>query len=117
MLTFQYSGIYNIQFSLQFTNTDSQIHDIDIWFKQNDVDIPYSNSQFSVPNKHGSEDGHLIAALNFIVEVQANDVVEIVWHTTNSTVFIETIDAATSPVRPVTPSAIATVTFVSELPQ
>ena len=25
-------GIYNVQFSLQFTNTDTQIHDVDVWF-------------------------------------------------------------------------------------
>lgn len=117
MITFEYSGIYNIQFSLQFTNTDTQIHDVDIWFKQNDVEIPNSNSQFSIPNKHGGINGHLIAALNFFVEVQAGDVVEIIWHTDNSSIFMETIDAATAPVRPLTPAAIATVSFVSELPQ
>lgn len=108
-------GIYNLQFSFQFTNTDTQIHDIDIWLKKNDVDIPDSNSQFSVPNKHGGVDGHLIAALNFAVELQAGDVLEIVWHTSNSGVFIETIDAQTNPTRPRTPSAIATISFVSTL--
>ena len=118
MLTFQYSGIYNIQFSLQFSNTDNNIiHEVDVWFKKNDVDIPDSNSRFSVPGKHSGLNGQLIAALNFLVEVTAGDVVEIVWHTDDSTVFIETISSSTAPVRPETPSAIATVTFVSELPQ
>lgn len=117
MITFDYPGIYNIQFSLQFTNIDSQEHDIDIWFKQNDVTIDNSNSQFTVPSKHGGVNGHLIAALNFFVEVQAGDVVEIVWHTSNSAVFIEAIPAQTSPTRPAAPSAIATVSFVSALNQ
>lgn len=117
MITFDYPGIYNIQFSFQFTNTDSQEHDIDIWFKQNDVTIDNSNSQFTVPSKHGGVNGHLIAALNFFVEVQAGDVVEIVWHTSNSAVFIEAIPAQTIPTRPATPSAIATVSFVSALNQ
>lgn len=117
LITFDYPGTYNIQFSLQFTNTDTQIHDVDVWFRQNDVDIADSNSQFSVPNKHGGVDGHLIAALNFFVDVQAGDVVEIMWHTDNSAVYIEAIPATTSPIRPSTPSAIATVSFVSELPQ
>lgn len=117
MITFEYSGVYNIQFSFQFSNTDSQEHDVDIWFKQNDITIPYSNSQFTVPAKHGGVDGHLIAALNYFVEVQANDVVEIVWHTSNSAVFIEAIPAQINPIRPATPSAIATVSFVSELDQ
>ena len=115
MITFEYSGVYNIQFSFQFTNTDSQEHDVDIWFKQNDVTLDNSNSQYTIPAKHGGVDGHLIAALNFFVEVQAGDVVEIVWHTANSAVFIEAIPAQTSPIRPATPSAIATVSFVSRL--
>lgn len=117
MITFEYSGVYNIQFSFQFTNTDSQEHDVDIWFKQNDVTLDNSNSQYTIPSKHGGVNGHLIAALNFFVEVQAGDVVEIVWHTTNSAVFIEAIPAQISPIRPATPSAIATVSFVSELDQ
>lgn len=115
LITPTYPGIYNVQFSFQFTNTDTQIHDIDIWLKKNDVDIPDSNSQFSVPNKHGGVDGHLIAALNFAVEMEAGDVLEIVWHTSDSHIFMETIDPQTNPIRPRTPSAIVTVTFVSTL--
>ena len=117
MISFGYSGIYNLQFSLQFSNTDTKIHDVDVWIRQNDVDIPYTNSVFSIPNKHGGVNGQLIAALNVFVAVQAGDVVELVWHTTNSAVYIETIPAGTAPVRPASPSAIATVSFVSELPQ
>lgn len=118
LITFTYSGVYNIQFSLQFSNTDNNIiHEVDVWFRQNDVDIPDSNSRFSIPGKHSGLNGQLIAALNFFVEVQAGDVVEIIWHTDDSTVYIETIAAATGPIRPQTPSAIATVSFVSELPQ
>jgi hypothetical protein len=118
LITFAYSGIYNIQFSLQFSNTDNNvIHEVDVWFRKNDEDIADSNSRFSIPGKHSGLNGQLIAALNFFVEVQAGDVVEIVWHTDDSSVFIETIPAATGPVRPQTPSAIATVSFVSELPE
>ena len=118
LIKFDYSGVYNIQFSLQFTNTtNNTIHEVDVWFKVNDTDIPYSNSRFSIPGKHGSLNGQLIAALNFVTEVTAGDEIEIVWHTESSDVFIETIPAATSPIRPTTPSAIVTATFVSELPQ
>lgn len=118
LITFDYAGVYNIQFSLQFSNTDNNIiHEVDVWFKKNDIDIPNSNSRFSVPGKHSGLNGQLIAALNFVTDIQVGDVVEIVWHTTDSTVFIETIPAATVPVRPETPSAIVTVQFVSELPE
>lgn len=106
-------GIYNAQFSLQIVNTDSQIHDIDIWFRKNGTNIPNSNSQFSVPNSHGGIDGHLIAALNFWVELNANDYFELMWSVTNTAVSIQQIPAQTSPTRPATPSAILTVNFAS----
>lgn len=115
MITVAQPGVYNIQFSAQFANTDTQIHDIDVWFKKNDVDIPSSNSVYAVTSSHGGTDGHMIAALNFFVELQAGEYVEIVWHTPNPNVYIEAIPEQVSPVRPATPSVIATVTFVSTI--
>lgn len=116
-ITVAQPGIYNIQFSAQFTNTENnQIHDFDIWFKKNDVTIDNSNSQYSILGRHSGADGHMIAALNFFVELDTNDYIEIVWHTDSSFVFIEAIAPQVSPVRPETPSVIATVSFVSALP-
>jgi hypothetical protein len=106
-------GIYNIQFSVQFANSDSQIQDTDIWFRKNGTNVVASNSQFSIQSKHGSIDGHLIAALNFWIELNANDYVELIWSTTNTNCKIEYIAAQTSPTRPVTPSVIVTVNYVS----
>ena len=116
MITPAQPGIYNVQFSFQFTNTDNNtIHEVDVWFRKNDVDMPDSNSRFSIPGKHSGLNGQLIAALNFITDLDAGDNLEIVWHTDSSTVYIETIPASTNPIRPQTPSAIVTATFVSTL--
>lgn len=106
-------GIYNAQFSLQFANTDTQIQDIDVWFRKNGTNIANSNSRFSIPNSHGGVDGHLIAALNFWVELAANDYFEVMWRTTSTAVSIQQIPAQTTPDRPGTPSAILTVNFAS----
>lgn len=116
MITPAQPGVYNVQFSLQFANTDNNvIHEVDVWFRKNDEDIPDSNSRFSIPGRHSGLNGQLIAALNFFVELDAGDNLEIVWHTDNSSVYIETVPAATAPLRPQVPSAIATVTFVSTI--
>ena len=112
-LTVKSYGVYNIQFSLQFVNTDTQIQDVDVWFSKNGTNIANSNSRFSIPNSHGGVDGHLIAALNFWVELNANDYVEIMWRTTSTTVSIQQIPTASSPTRPATPSVIVTMNFVS----
>ncbi len=115
-LTVRYSGIYNLQFSIQFANTDSQIHDTDVWAAINGTNVPNTNSRFSVPNSHGGVDGHLIAALNLFLPLYSGDYVELYWHTDNTSVSIEQINAASSPTRPATPSVIATMSFVSALP-
>lgn len=106
-------GVYNIQFSIQFANDDTQIQDVDVWFRKNGTDVAGSNSKFSVPNSHGGTDGHLIAALNYFIELAANDYIQIMWATTSTLVTIEQLPAQTSPTRPTTPSVIVTMTYVS----
>jgi hypothetical protein len=58
----------------------------------------------------------MIAALNFFVDMAANDYVEIVWRTADVGVSIEAFGTSTSPTRPAVPSVIATMSFVSNLP-
>jgi hypothetical protein len=115
-MTVTYSGVYNLQFSIQFANTDTQIHDVDVWAAINGTNLANSNSRFSVPNSHGGTDGHLIAALNLFLPLNAGDYVELYWCTNDVGVKIEQIPAASSPTRPATPSVIATMSFVSALP-
>ena len=107
------AGTYNIQFSAQLANTSATEYNVDIWVKKNDQSIPDSNSQFTVPKKHGSINGHLIASLNFFVYLDVNDFVEIVWRTENSSVCVEAIPEQISPIRPATPSIIVTASYVS----
>ncbi len=108
-----YSGLYNVQFSLQFANDNVAIQDVDVWFKKNNSDVAGSNSKFSVPNSHGGTDGHLIASLNFNIELAKDDYVSLAWATSSTLVTIEHLAAQTSPTRPATPSAIVTIQYLS----
>ena len=108
-----YSGLYNVQFSIQLANADSQIQDIDIWLRKNGSDVAGSNSKFSVDSKHGSINGHVIAALNFNIELAKDDYVSLAWATTSTSVTVEHLAAQTSPTRPATPSAIVTIQYLS----
>jgi hypothetical protein len=111
------SGIWNLQFSIQFKNTTNDGQDVDIWFRKNGTNIANSNSRFHLPPRKSSGDpSHLIAALNFFVSMVANDYIEIMFNVTNTGVSIEHFAAGTSPTRPAVPSAIATMSFVSNLP-
>ena len=114
-VTVDYAGLYNMQFSFQFVNTDTQIHDVDVWFRKNSTNISSSNSRFSVPNSHGGVDGHLIAALNFFLDMDPSDFIEIMWHTDDTNISIQQLPTATTPTRPATPSAIVTMQYVSSL--
>jgi hypothetical protein len=108
------AGVYNVQFSVQFVNTDGSIHDTDIWLRKNGTDVPDTNSQFSIPNRHGGVDGHLIAALNLFIDLAADEYVELMWGTADTSTTIQYIAAQTGPVRPATPSVIVTVDLVSK---
>jgi len=111
-ITIANGGTYDLQFSLQLKNTDSQIHDVNIWLRKNGVDVAATNSIISVPQKHGSVDGHILPAWNFVFTAAANDYYQLMWSTANTAVSVETIAAGTSPTTPLTPSAIITVTQV-----
>ena len=107
-------GVYNIQFSIQFKNTTNDGQDVDIWFRKNGTNVDASNSRFHLPARKGSGDpSHLIAALNFFLELNANDYIEIMWRTTDTSVSIEHFDTSTSPTRPAVPSAIVTASYVA----
>jgi len=110
------AGIWNLQFSIQFKNTTNDGQDVDIWFRKNGTNIANSNSRFHPPPRKSSGDpSHIIAALNFFVSMNSNDYIEIMWRTENTGVSIEHFDTSTSPTRPAVPSAIVTMSFVSNI--
>jgi hypothetical protein len=59
-ITVTNAGIYNLQFSAQFQNTDTAFQDVYIWLKQNGTDITGSTGFISIPNRHAGTDGHSI---------------------------------------------------------
>ena len=111
------SGIWNLQFSIQFTNTTNASQDVDVWFMVNGTNAANSNSRFGfAPRKGVGDPFHTIAALNYFLSLNANDYVEIMWRPTDVGLTIEQYAASSTPTRPAVPSAIATLSFVSNLP-
>lgn len=111
-----YEGLYNVQYSLQFKNTDNDSHNVDVWLKKNNNNIDNTNSRFFLPaRKSSGEPSHLIAALNIFVDMAANDYVEIMWNANTTAVSLEHYAAPSNPARPAIPSAIVTLSFVSAL--
>ena len=110
------AGVYNLQFSAQFSNSDSGVQDVYIWLQQNGVNIPGSTGFVSIPNRHAGTDGHTIVGWNYFVSMAVNDYVEIYWSVPNTAVTIQHLAASGTPTKPSTQSVVATMSFVSELP-
>jgi hypothetical protein len=114
-------GIYNLQWSGQFQNTATQLHDVSVWLKQGNgvgaaSDIAGSTGFISVPNKHGGVNGHGVNGWNYFVSMQADDYIQLWWSTDSAAVTLHYYPTQTGPVRPATASLIATLSFVSALP-
>jgi len=108
------TGIYNLEFSIQFKNTTNDSQDAEVWFRKNGTNIAASNSRFGLPARKSSGDpSHIIGALNFYLELAAGDYVELMWKVSDTGVSIEHYAAGTSPTRPATPSVITTMSYIS----
>jgi hypothetical protein len=113
-ITVAEAGIWNLQWSGQFENTDSQDHDVRVWLKINGTVVTGSTGFFAIPSKHGSVDGHSLIAWNYFLSLNTNDYVELWWETDNTLVSIQAYPASGN--YPSTASLIATISFVSNLP-
>lgn len=107
------SGVYNFQWSGQFNNTDTQIHDVNVWLRKNGTDIVGSTGVISIPNSHGGVDGRIISGWNYFLELAVNDYIELYWSSSSTLVSLQFYPVGTSPTRPSTASLIATMSFVS----
>jgi hypothetical protein len=67
-----------------------------------------------MPSRKSTGDpSHLIAAMNYFLEMNAGDYVEIMWRVSDVGVSIEQYPTSTSPDRPSIPSAIITLNYVA----
>jgi hypothetical protein len=112
-LTVANAGIYNLQWSGQFQNTDSQLQDVSVWLRKNGTNVVGSAGLIAIPNFHGSVNGHTIAGWNYFIEMAANDYIEMMWSTTNTSVTLQHLPVGTSPTRPSTASVIATLSYMN----
>ena len=119
---FTNAGIYNLEFSAQFTNSNSQNQNVDIWIRQgNDggssTDLVDSNSIVTIPNKTGAVDGAVISAWNLFINAAANDYVQIMYAGSSTAITLATVASQTGPTVPRTPALIVTAqrvdTFLS----
>jgi hypothetical protein len=120
------SGIYKITYSLQFVNTDNDIHNAAVWLKVNNADVPRSTTVFTLQARKSAGVFNFLCGYSEVVfSLEAGDVLELYWAAdaayraspARDGIYIEALAAQTSPyVRPAVPSAIGSITFVSRTP-
>lgn len=121
------AGIYKIDYSLQFTNTDNTSpHDVYVWLQENGTAIPDSCSRFTVPSaKSAVEPAYIVAYSSIVFSANPDDKIGLWWATNKaynpvgpiSGVYMKHIAAQTTPyARPANPSAVGSITFLSRLP-
>ena len=117
-ITVDHPGIYSFTFSIQFSNTDTSIHDINVWLRKNDSgatgDVADSDSRFSIIASHGGSPGNVVGTVNFVLKLVAADYIELMWATSNAAAYIHAEPTETSPfAHPGIPGIICTVTQVA----
>lgn len=113
-ITVPNTGKYNLQFSSQFKNTNNAQEDVTVWLRINGVDLANSATQYTIPaRKSAGIFGYGVASLTFLLDLSANDYVQLVWLPTNTTVTIEALPSSVTPAYPAIPSIIATMVQVA----
>jgi hypothetical protein len=121
--TCTYTGVYKIDYSLQFANNDNAAHDVDVWLKVNNQNVPDSTTRFTIPARKSAGVSSYVCGYSHVTfQVNASDVVGLYWATNKAAtangsatgIFIEAFPASASPYdRPSIPSTIGTIQFVS----
>jgi uncharacterized membrane protein YgcG len=109
-MTFANAGVYSITFSIQFTNNSTSLGSTQVWLRKNGTDLADTNSHLDVLDKAGSSYLSEILTVNYVLNLNANDYIELYWLTSNTSVKLETLAAGSN--YPRTPSIILTASQV-----
>jgi hypothetical protein len=114
--------VYKITYSVQLANTANTIHDATFWLKVDGADVANSATFFTVPaRKSAGVPSYVCAYSEASFTVTQSSTVELWWATDQAAtsggalgVYLFADPAQTSPYnRPAIPSAIGSITFVS----
>ena len=102
-------GVYNIQFSTQLDKASGATGIIWIWLRHNGTNVPNTASKVAIQGTAAE----CVAAWNFVLELEANDYIELMWATDDTNVQLTA--ASSTALLPAIPSVILTVTQVNNL--
>lgn len=101
-VTVAVAGVYSINTSIQFSNSDANDHDATFWFRKNGTNIANSASKITVPK--AADGGQMLAQVTIFESLSASDYVQLIWAVENTAVTLDY--SAASGVIPEIPSLI-----------
>lgn len=113
-MTVPSDGIYDLQFSIQFKNVDNAQHEATVWIRIDGTDLGNSATQITVPaRKSAGIFGYAVMTVPIMLDLNANQYVQIVWLPSSTLVTIESLPASLSPAYPAVPSIITLMNKVA----
>ena len=98
-ITLAAAGTYMLAPSIQFKNTDSNDHDVTVWFRKNGTNIANSATILTIPK--AADGGVTVFSLSFFETVTAGQYIEIMWLPENIAVTVDaTVAGAIAPAIP-----------------
>jgi hypothetical protein len=107
-LTVAKAGVYNIQFSAQFTKTDAGTDYMEVWLSKNGTSVPWTNTRLKLVGSNVYE----VASWNFVETLGASEYVQLMWGSSDLNAQIVAIPSANTTMGIDVPSVIVTVTPV-----
>ena len=102
-------GVYNVQFSAQLDQASGATTNVYIWLRKNGTNVENTASTIALQGTSA----RLVAAWNFIIQLEPTHYVELMWATDTTNARI--LAASTTSVWPAIPSVICTITQVNNL--
>jgi hypothetical protein len=108
------AGIYNVQYNLQLANSTNAGQYADIWLRKNGSNVAdTARRYYLVARKNESEPSHVVAVSNHLVDLAADDYVEVAGAVSNVGVTLEHFAADGAVPKPATPAALISINYVA----
>lgn len=104
------TGDYFLQFSVVFAKSSANAGEADIWIRKNGVDVANTNTTCHL----AGSDAEVIVTVGFILDLDANDYIELVASASTTSTYIKYHAPASTPTRPACPGVIATINLVGK---
>jgi hypothetical protein len=103
-----------VQYNLQLTNSTNDGQYADVWLRKNGSNIAdTARRYYLVARKSASEPSHVVGVSNHLVDLAANDYVEVAGSVSDVGVTLEHFAADGTVPKPATPAALVSINYVA----